>query len=99
MDGFISTDLAARRFGVTPRTVRRWARRGWLPGAVYRAKAWHIPTRDEDSLYNAARQILDYLEGRNPAVREQGIADLRRAVKSCEQIRSEAGSRRGGRIE
>ena len=48
----LGTDDVAKRYGVTPATVRRWCRLGYLPGAerlgVGQRATWAIPERALD---------------------------------------------------
>lgn len=93
MEGFTTTEGAAQRLGVTPRTVRRWAGQGRLPGAVHHAKAWYIPEDEldrrlrrppagpEHDLYRAAAALLDLRgSGRVPRSLERQIENLRTAL-------------------
>jgi len=104
MEAFISSERAAEQLCVTARTVRRWAKDGRITGAVYHAKAWHIPEAEarrphawtppvgiEHELYRAAVALVDQLGNshRVPRRLERATADLRAAIQSYEWVRGE----------
>jgi len=53
IQGYLTTDQVAFRFGVTRMTVIRWCRRGLFPGAqrigIEARAPWVIPTREVET--------------------------------------------------
>jgi len=45
--GYLNTDQAAEKLGVTDIAIRQWIRRGKLPKAVKFGKEWYIPEDQE----------------------------------------------------
>lgn len=49
MEAVISTTDLAEELGVTPETVVRWIRDGWIEGAFQRRGRWRIPLEEAEA--------------------------------------------------